>query len=158
VFRRRHSGDGDIRLTVEQNFVISGVPDDKVEEMLAQPIFSKFKIDPPSLQAGLVACTGNQFCGFAKIETKATALDHAERLEAELDIPACVQFPSLSPLLRVFIPWIGVTAHVRFRRRRWAYSEPPNVNPASRKPGRGCTACAGLNCARDELRRWQERS
>lgn len=91
-------GDGDIRLTVEQNFVISGVPDDKVEEMLAQPIFSKFKIEPPSLQAGLVACTGNQFCGFAKIETKATALDHAERLEAELDIPAGVR-----------IHWTGCT-------------------------------------------------
>ena len=35
----------------------------------------------------MVACTGNQFCGFAQIETKKQAFAAAEHLESILDFP-----------------------------------------------------------------------
>jgi ferredoxin-nitrite reductase len=35
----------------------------------------------------MVACTGNQFCGFSQIETKQTAWRVAEHLESVLDMP-----------------------------------------------------------------------
>lgn len=92
------SGDGDIRLTVEQNAIFSGVPDDKVQDLLAQPLMHKFPTQPANLSANLVSCTGNQFCGFAKIETKNTAVAMTEKLEAALDVPAGVR-----------IHWTGCT-------------------------------------------------
>jgi ferredoxin-nitrite reductase len=41
--------------------------------------------------AGLVACTGNQFCGFSQIETKQNAWRVAEHLESVLDVPRDVR-------------------------------------------------------------------
>ena len=59
----RDLGDGDIRLTVWQNLLISGVPTDKVAA--APRPRSKRSASPPrrrSIRAGLVACTGNTGC------------------------------------------------------------------------------------------------
>lgn len=64
-------GDGDVRLTVEQNFILSGVADDKVQALLDEPLVKeKFTPSPGRVMAGLVSCTGNQFCGFSNIATK----------------------------------------------------------------------------------------
>ena len=41
--------------------------------------------------SGLVACTGNQFCGFSNIDTKRQAWRVAEHLEATFDFPADVR-------------------------------------------------------------------
>lgn len=80
-------GDGDLRLTVEQNVVIAGVPDANLADLLAQPLLQKFTTSPGNLSGNLVACTGSQFCGFGKIETKAFARKLTEQLEEELDVP-----------------------------------------------------------------------
>jgi hypothetical protein len=78
-------------LTVEQNLVLSGVPDAKVEELLAQPILAKLQVNPGSLSAGLVSCPGSQFCGFGMIETKGNALKLTSELEELLHIPPGVR-------------------------------------------------------------------
>ena len=67
-------GSGEMRLTVEQNVIIVDVPDAKVEAMLKEPLLTKFTTTPGNISAGLVACTGSQFCGQAIIETKANAI------------------------------------------------------------------------------------
>eukprot|EP00958_Prasinococcus_capsulatus_P024320 scaffold3768_cov376-Prasinococcus_capsulatus_cf.AAC.35 len=77
-------GDGEIRLTVEQNVVFGNIPTEKIEAFKAEPLFEKFKINPGMLSMGLVSCTGNQFCGFSNIETKAQAKRVAEQLEQTL--------------------------------------------------------------------------
>ena len=77
-------GDGEMRLTVEQNVVFGNVPTDKLEAFQAEPLFQKFHINPGMLSMGLVSCTGNQFCGFSNIETKAQAKNVTEQLEATL--------------------------------------------------------------------------
>jgi ferredoxin-nitrite reductase len=84
-------GSGEARLTVEQNYIIPNVPDDKVEALLQEPLLttgegfaSAFKPYPGALIKSLVACTGSQFCGLALIETKATGKALAEALEATM--------------------------------------------------------------------------
>ena len=79
-------GNGEIRLTVEQNFIIPHVPNDKVEQLLQERLFQEYTPFPGKLVSNMVACTGNQFCGFAQIETKRQALEMAEHLESVLDL------------------------------------------------------------------------
>ncbi len=84
-------GNGEIRLTVEQNVIIPNIPDSRLEALLQEPILEKFRIDPAPLTRSLVSCTGAQFCNFALIETKNRALALVQELEAELEIPKTVR-------------------------------------------------------------------
>ncbi|KAA8493547.1 Ferredoxin--nitrite reductase, chloroplastic [Porphyridium purpureum] len=87
----RKYGDGTIRITVDQNVIIPNVPTDKVSEMIAEPIFSSFKVTPGKLMGSLVSCTGAQFCPFGLVETKNRAKHVAEILESRLDMPKSVR-------------------------------------------------------------------
>ena len=69
-------GDGDIRLTVWQNLLISGVPDDKVALAEAAIEALGLATKATSIRAGLVACTGSTGCRFAAAHTK----EHAEEI------------------------------------------------------------------------------
>jgi ferredoxin-nitrite reductase len=71
-------GDGDIRLTVWQNLLISGVADDKVALAEAAIEMLGLSTKATSIRAGLVACTGNVGCKFAASDTKR----HAEEIAA----------------------------------------------------------------------------
>ncbi|NJK39155.1 MAG: ferredoxin--nitrite reductase [Oscillatoriales cyanobacterium RM2_1_1] len=84
-------GNGEIRLTVEQNLIIPNIPDSRLETFLTEPLLEKFSINPASLTRALVSCTGAQFCNFALIETKNRALAMAQELESELAIPQPVR-------------------------------------------------------------------
>ncbi|MFI4995721.1 MAG: NirA family protein [Hyphomicrobiales bacterium] len=79
-------GDGDIRLTVWQNLLISGVPDAKVENGVARIEACGLSTSANSVRAGLVACTGNKGCKFALSDTKGHALAIAEHLDGVLDL------------------------------------------------------------------------
>jgi ferredoxin-nitrite reductase len=70
-------GDGDIRLTVWQNLLISGVPDDKLALVRAAIDTLGLSTEANSVRAGLVACTGNTGCKFAASDTKRHAEDIA---------------------------------------------------------------------------------
>jgi len=82
-------GDGDLRLTVWQNLLVSGVPDDKVA--LAKAAIEKLGLDwkATSIRAGLVACTGSKGCRFSASDTKGHAEEIARWCEARvaLDSP-----------------------------------------------------------------------
>ena len=80
-------GSGELRLTVEQNFIIPNVPDERVDELLREPLLSRYTPFPGKVVGSMVACTGKQFCGFAQIETKKQAYTMAEHLESVLDFP-----------------------------------------------------------------------
>ncbi len=82
----RECGDGDIRLTVWQNLLISGVPAEKIEAARKIILDSGLKIEVSNVRAGLVACTGNTGCKFAAADTKGAALKIAEHLDARLDL------------------------------------------------------------------------
>ena len=69
----RDFGDGDIRLTVWQNLLISGVPHGRVEDARAAITALGLSTEASPLRAGLVACTGNTGCKFALADTKGHA-------------------------------------------------------------------------------------
>jgi ferredoxin-nitrite reductase len=82
-------GDGGLRLTVWQNLLISGVPDDKVALACDRIVALGLATDTSAIRAGLVACTGNTGCKFAASNTKKHAEDIANWCEARvaLDTP-----------------------------------------------------------------------
>src|SRR5262249_43417199 len=82
----RQYGDGDIRLTVWQNFLISGVPDDQVAAACAAVEAIGLSTRANALRAGLVACTGNTGCKFAASDTKRHADEIATWCETRVAI------------------------------------------------------------------------
>lgn len=80
-------GTGELRLTVEQNIIIPNIENSKIEALLKEPLLKdRFSPEPSILMKGLVACTGNQFCGQAIIETKARALKVTEEVERRVAV------------------------------------------------------------------------
>jgi ferredoxin-nitrite reductase len=79
-------GDGDIRLTVWQNLLISGVPDEKVADVEAAVAALDLRTSATPIRKGLVACTGNTGCKFAAADTKGTAERIASHVEARLSM------------------------------------------------------------------------
>jgi ferredoxin-nitrite reductase len=77
-------GDGDVRLTVWQNLLISGVTTEKLA--LAQAAIEALGLttQATSIRAGLVACTGNVGCKFAASDTKRHAEDIARHCESRV--------------------------------------------------------------------------
>ncbi|MGE4165010.1 MAG: NirA family protein, partial [Xanthobacteraceae bacterium] len=80
----REMGDGDIRLTVWQNLLISGIPDAKVAAAEAAIEAMGLTIKADSVRAGLVACTGNVGCRFAASDTKRHAEEIAQWCETRV--------------------------------------------------------------------------
>jgi ferredoxin-nitrite reductase len=72
----RELGDGDVRLTVWQNLLISGVATDKIAAAQDEIAALGLSTSTNSIRAGLVACTGNIGCKFAASDTKG----HAEEI------------------------------------------------------------------------------
>jgi ferredoxin-nitrite reductase len=79
-------GDGDIRLTVWQNLLISGVADDKVALAKVAVEALGLSTEATSIRAGLVACTGATGCRFAAAHTKEQAEEIAQWCEARVEL------------------------------------------------------------------------
>jgi len=79
-------GAGDIRLTVWQNLLISGVRDDNVA--LASAAIEKLglAVSASPIRAGLIACTGNSGCKFAASDTKRHAAEIGDWCETRVPI------------------------------------------------------------------------
>lgn len=84
-------GNGDIRLTVEQNLLITNVSDEQVPALLQEPLLQKFPVNPDNLMRGLVSCTGNQFCPVAIVETKNRSLALTRQLSDNYYLPKVVR-------------------------------------------------------------------
>ena len=80
-------GNGEIRLTVEQNAIIPYVANENIETFLSEPLLKEFSIAPSTLTRSVISCTGARYCNFALIETKQRALKLAQELDRELDLP-----------------------------------------------------------------------
>lgn len=79
-------GNGELRLTVEQNVIIPNIPDSRLDVLLQEPLLEKFSVSPTPLVRSLVSCTGAQFCNFALIETKNRALALAKALDEQVEL------------------------------------------------------------------------
>jgi len=109
----RDFGDGDIRLTVWQNLLISGVPDDRVADARAAITALGLSTEASPLRAGLVACTGNKGCKFALADTKGHAAAIADWCEprVKLDQPVNIHLTGCHhSCAQHFISEIGLLA------------------------------------------------
>ena len=79
-------GDGDIRLTVWQNLLISGVSDANVELAVKAIEAIGLAVKASQLRAGLIACTGNAGCKFAASDTKAHALAIGDWCDGRVEV------------------------------------------------------------------------
>ena len=77
-------GDGGVRIGIDQNFIVSGVPEDRLDDLLAEPLMETYSPFPGPFERGVVACTGSEFCRFAVVETKERAVKWARGLDARL--------------------------------------------------------------------------
>ena len=80
----RQLGDGDVRLTVWQNLLISGVATENLEAAQAKIEALGLAISTNPIRAGLVACTGNTGCKFAASDTKRHAEEIAQWCETRV--------------------------------------------------------------------------
>jgi len=86
----RDFGDGDIRLTVWQNLLISGTPTERVGTVEAAIAALGLSTKATAIRAGLVACTGNVGCRLALSNTKRHAEDIAHWCETRLQLDSPV--------------------------------------------------------------------
>jgi ferredoxin-nitrite reductase len=79
-------GDGDIRLTVWQNLLISGVSD--ANAALAAKAIEAIGLSTKAsnVRAGLIACTGNAGCKFAASNTKAHAAEIGDWCDSRVEV------------------------------------------------------------------------
>jgi ferredoxin-nitrite reductase len=54
----------EVRLATDQNLVITGVPEDRIDDLLSEPLLERFSPTPGAFSRGVVACTGSEFCRF----------------------------------------------------------------------------------------------
>jgi ferredoxin-nitrite reductase len=73
-------GDG-VRLATDQNLIVTGVSEDRLDELLAEALLARFSPNPGAFERGVVACTGSEFCRFGIVETKVRALEWAREMD-----------------------------------------------------------------------------
>jgi ferredoxin-nitrite reductase len=79
-------GDG-VRLATDQNLIVTGVPEDRLDELLAEPLLARYSPNPGAFERGVVACTGSEFCRFGIVETKVRAVEWAREMDERVGDP-----------------------------------------------------------------------
>jgi ferredoxin-nitrite reductase len=72
---------GDVRLTRQQNFIVSGIPTEAVPEAVSELERIGFPLELNPLRGNSIACTGEPHCNFSVAETKTRLGALIERLE-----------------------------------------------------------------------------
>jgi ferredoxin-nitrite reductase len=79
-------GDG-VRLATDQNLIITGVPEERLDDLLAEPLLARYSPNPGAFERGVVACTGSEFCRFGIVETKVRAVEWAREMDERVGDP-----------------------------------------------------------------------
>ena len=72
---------GEIRLATDQNFIITGVREERLGDLLTEPLLERYSPTPKAFERGVVACTGSEFCRFGIVETKIRAVEWAREMD-----------------------------------------------------------------------------
>ena len=73
---------GDIRLTRQQNLIVTGVPDERIDHAIARLAELGLPLDTNEIWANSIACTGEPHCNFSVGETKSRLESLVGRLES----------------------------------------------------------------------------
>jgi ferredoxin-nitrite reductase len=71
----------EVRLATDQNLIITGVPEERIDDLLAESLLKRYSPNPGAFERGVVACTGSEFCRFGIVETKIRALEWAREMD-----------------------------------------------------------------------------
>jgi sulfite reductase beta subunit-like hemoprotein len=77
---------GDVRITRQQNFIVTGVPNERVDEVVARLAEIGFPLETNEVWANSIGCTGEPHCNFSVGETKqrlGRLVEHLEGVFAE---------------------------------------------------------------------------
>jgi sulfite reductase (ferredoxin) len=77
-------GSGRVRTTTEQKLLILDVPQERVDDLLADLEGTDLQARPSAFRRGTMACTGIEFCKLAIVETKGRARELYTELERRL--------------------------------------------------------------------------
>jgi len=72
---------GEIRLTRRQNFILAGIPEERVDDVVRGAAALGFPLAAHPLRGASIACTGDPFCNFTVAETKGKLQEIVEHLE-----------------------------------------------------------------------------
>jgi ferredoxin-nitrite reductase len=78
---------GEVRLATDQNLIVTGVREERLEDLLAEPLLQRYSPNPGAFERGVVACTGSEFCRFGIVETKIRALEWAREMDRRVGDP-----------------------------------------------------------------------
>jgi ferredoxin-nitrite reductase len=87
-------GDGEVRLTVWQSLILTGIAETHVPAVETALRDLGFGVAPSNVTSGIIACTGSRYCKYAQADTKAHAVQLSEHLarRLELDQPVNIHF------------------------------------------------------------------
>src|SRR5215217_5758468 len=71
----------EVRLATDQNLIVTGVTEDRLDDLLAEPLLERYSPNPGAFERGVVACTGSEFCRFGIVETKIRAVEWAREMD-----------------------------------------------------------------------------
>jgi sulfite reductase beta subunit-like hemoprotein len=74
---------GDIRLTRRQNFILTGIPEDRLEEVIAAAAEVGFPLDVNGLYGSSIGCIGDPHCNYAVTPSKEKLASLIKRLTTE---------------------------------------------------------------------------
>ena len=80
-------GSGEVRITQRQNVIITDVPEDALDGLLAAPLLEHYAPDPHPFMRGSIACTGTEFCSLSIVETKNRQVRYARWLKKHVTLP-----------------------------------------------------------------------
>ena len=78
---------GEVRLATDQNMILTGVREERLDDLLAEPLLRLYSPNPGAFERGVVACTGSEFCRFGIVETKIRALEWAREMDRRVGDP-----------------------------------------------------------------------
>nr|WP_245902803.1 hypothetical protein [Salinigranum rubrum] len=84
---RHGTDDASVRLATDQNFLVTHVPEENLDDLLSEPFARKYRPDPGPFSRGAVGCTGSEFCSYGIIETKQRVRRWAKALDRRIDTP-----------------------------------------------------------------------
>jgi ferredoxin-nitrite reductase len=80
-------GSGEVRLSQRQNVIVTDVPDEELDDFLAEDLLEHYSPDPSPFMRGSIACTGTEFCSLSIVETKNRQVRFARWLKQHVDLP-----------------------------------------------------------------------
>ncbi len=76
---------GDVRFTRHQNFIVANIPDEEVDDIVAQINAVGFSATRNRIFGTSVACTSHKYCNYSVTETKGKAQEILETLDERFD-------------------------------------------------------------------------